>query len=61
MTQVTIPNVDERIVQGLKRIAWRRGEKLDESLRRVLTDAVEQETAGNGAARRAERFDACTD
>ncbi len=40
MSQVTIPNVDDHIVQGLKQIAWRRGVPFDESLRRLLSDAV---------------------
>ncbi len=40
MNQVTIPNVDDHIVQGLKQIAWQRGVPFDESLRRLLSDAV---------------------
>nr|TFG53897.1 MAG: hypothetical protein E4H34_03175 [Hyphomicrobiales bacterium] len=47
MNQVTISNVDDHIVRGLKQIAWRRGVPFDESLRRLLSDAVEQ---GGGAA-----------
>jgi len=42
MNQVTISNVDDHIVQGLKQIAWRRGVPFDESLRRLLSDAVEE-------------------
>ena len=42
MNQVTIPNVDDHVVQGLKQIAWRRGVPFDESLRRLLSDAVEE-------------------
>jgi plasmid stability protein len=42
MNQVTIRNVDDHIVQGLKQIAWRRGVPFDESLRRLLSDAVEE-------------------
>ena len=42
MNQLTIPNVDDNIVQGLKQIAWRRGVPFDESLRRLLSDAVEE-------------------
>ncbi len=42
MSQVTIPNVDDHIVQGLKQIAWRRGVPFDESLRRLLSDAVQE-------------------
>jgi plasmid stability protein len=42
MNQVTISNVDDHIVQGLKQIAWRHGVPFDESLRRLLSDAVEQ-------------------
>ena len=42
MNQLTIPNVDDHIVQGLKQIAWWRGVPFDESLRRLLSDAVEE-------------------
>lgn len=41
MNQITIENVDDHIVQGLKQIAWRRGVPFDESIRRLLSDAVE--------------------
>jgi hypothetical protein len=40
MNQVTISNVDDHIVQGLKQITWRHGVPFDESLRRLLSDAV---------------------
>ena len=42
MCQVTISNVDDHIVQGLKQIAWQRGLPFDESLRRLLNDTVEK-------------------
>jgi hypothetical protein len=41
MNQVIISNIDERTVQGLKQLAWRRGLPLEESLRRLLSEAVE--------------------
>ena len=42
MTQITIQNVDDHVVQGLKQIAWHHGVPFDESLRRLLNDAVEE-------------------
>lgn len=43
MTQITIPNIDEGTLQGLKQLAWRRGLPLQESLRQLLQDAVEED------------------
>ena len=43
MNQITIPNIDERTLQGLKQLAWRRGLPLDESIRRLLADAIEED------------------
>jgi plasmid stability protein len=56
MSHITIPNVDDHTVQGLKQMAWQNGVSLDESLRRLLRDAVAQRRAmsyrGNGAESR---------
>lgn len=43
MTQITIPNIDEHTLQGLKQLAWRRGLPLQESLLRLLQDAVDED------------------
>ena len=43
MTQITIPNIDDQTLQGLKQLASRRGLPLQESLLRLLQDAVEEE------------------
>ncbi len=40
MSQITISNIDDRILQGLKQIAWQSGLPFDESLRRLLSDTV---------------------
>jgi plasmid stability protein len=57
MTQITIPNLDEHTLQGLKQLAWRRGLPLEESLRRLLHDAV-QEDLGYWRAKSARRSEA---
>ena len=43
MTQITIPNIDEQTLQGLKQLAWRRGLPLQESIRQILEEAVEED------------------
>jgi plasmid stability protein len=40
MNQITIPNLDDRVVQRLKQMAWQEGLPLEESLRRLLVDAA---------------------
>lgn len=42
MTQITIHNVDDHVLQGLKQIAWQHGVSFDESLRQLLNNAVEE-------------------
>jgi len=42
MTQITIRNVDDHVLQGLKQIAWQHGVPFDESLRQLLNNAVEE-------------------
>jgi plasmid stability protein len=42
MTQITIHNVDDHVLQGLKQIAWQHGVPFDESLRQLLSNAVDE-------------------
>ena len=52
MNQITIPNLDDRVVQRLKQMAWQEGLPLEESLRRLLVDAALPKTDGRTAAAR---------
>ena len=40
MNDITIPNLDDAILQRLKQRAWQSGLPLEESLRRLLMDAA---------------------
>jgi len=51
MSQITISNLDDRTMQGLKQIAWQKGLSFHESLRCLLRDSA---TAGSPIARRDE-------
>jgi len=43
MSQITILNIDESTVQELKQLAWRHGLPLDQSIKRLLEDAIEED------------------
>ena len=45
MSQITISNLDDHILQGLKQIAWQNGLPFDESLRRLLSETVSARAA----------------
>lgn len=42
MNTLTIPNVDDAVLQRLKQRAWQCGLPLEESLRRLLAETVAQ-------------------
>ena len=48
---VTIPNVDDKIIQRLKQSAWQDGISFEDSLRRLLAEAAYQ---GNARLRQLE-------
>ena len=49
---ITIPNVDDAIIQRLKQLAWQEGISFEDSLRRLLAEAAYQRNA------RARQFEA---
>ena len=44
MAELTIPNLDESVIQRLKQIAWREGLPFEESVRRLLVRAASAKT-----------------